>query len=429
MNAVEWVDVGGFDLSCQTRLMIDAGAVADYSAVLAEGGELPPGEAFRDGDGTLFLSSGFHRRAAYQRAGLRTMPVVVRPGGRWEALCFGVQDNAGHVGVRLSRADRREAVKRLLLARPESSNAAVAEAARVSDKTVAAVRSGLEATSEIPESAIRAGRDGRMVNTANVGARPKMTSEIPESTAVDDVDKQGGSAAGESVLAENMPSTERPRRFLDAPLESRRTACNNWWDILQTHVLLLDTAGWSVPTIAETLGVTEREVVAILDPQPPEQDFGHGHFGDPVSLSQRYRNAVRERIAFMMMWGYDRAKDAAEREGFGGIEGELDSLRRQWERQYERLKGSEADIIEGFRLDGERYGEGDLMAASAAFCVMDDVRFAFLIDPHASYCRNVFLMVLVEKRGIIKKVLEKRGGNNDGEESQGATGGGVGVAG
>ncbi len=180
-SAVVAVKLCEFDLSCQTRANIDAGAVADYEHVLREGGELPAVVAFRDSDGTLRLSSGFHRRLAYSRAGRETIPTVVRDGGSWEALSFGVRDNAKHVGVRLSRQDRREAATRLLRERPNASDRAIAELAGMSPSTVGSIR----ATVQLHSQAVRVGKDGRAVDVSAIGKSPSLASdEAPGVVAV-----------------------------------------------------------------------------------------------------------------------------------------------------------------------------------------------------------------------------------------------------
>jgi hypothetical protein len=61
----------------------------------------------------------------------------------------------------LTGAQKREIVAALLKAKPERSDNATAKIAKVSDKTVTAVRNELETTSEIPKLDARVGSDGR----------------------------------------------------------------------------------------------------------------------------------------------------------------------------------------------------------------------------------------------------------------------------
>ena len=110
-RTTEQVELSRLDLQCQTRATIDAEAVR-YAESIRNGVELPPGLVFRDTDGKLYLSSGFHRRLAYQAAG-RSHAGTDPP----EPVCGdsgGIEDNLKHVGVRLSVADRRQAAGQLL---------------------------------------------------------------------------------------------------------------------------------------------------------------------------------------------------------------------------------------------------------------------------------------------------------------------------
>ena len=75
----------------------------------------------------LILSCGFHRRLAYKAAGADQMPLKIREGGLLDAIRAGIEDNRKHVGVRLTRADRRRAVEAVLKAEPSLSDRMVAE--------------------------------------------------------------------------------------------------------------------------------------------------------------------------------------------------------------------------------------------------------------------------------------------------------------
>lgn len=68
---------------------------------------------------------------------------------------------AGIVGRPFDRADRRAAIKAVLVSRPGVSNRAIAANLGVDHKTVAAVREVAEATGEIPQFETRKGKDGK----------------------------------------------------------------------------------------------------------------------------------------------------------------------------------------------------------------------------------------------------------------------------
>jgi len=61
----------------------------------------------------------------------------------------------------LTADDKRKTIEAILKAAPEKSNLAIAKTAKVSDKTVSAVRAKLEATSEIPKLEKTTGADGK----------------------------------------------------------------------------------------------------------------------------------------------------------------------------------------------------------------------------------------------------------------------------
>lgn len=75
----------------------------------------------------------------------------------------------------LSREQVRELIARRLRARPDDANRVIGEAVGADDKTVEHVRAGLEATAEIPQSAVRRGKGGRY--------RPVPSRGIPRPTA------------------------------------------------------------------------------------------------------------------------------------------------------------------------------------------------------------------------------------------------------
>jgi hypothetical protein len=101
------------DLTIQQRVELDAATVADYAALYREGHDLGRITVFADeAAGCYWLSDGFHRRAAAQQAGLTTLPAVVYPGGRREALLYATSCNLH--GKARSNADKKKSVLTLL---------------------------------------------------------------------------------------------------------------------------------------------------------------------------------------------------------------------------------------------------------------------------------------------------------------------------
>lgn len=223
-GTTEQVEFSRLDLQCQTRATIDAEAVRDYTESIRNGVELPPGLVFRDTDGKLYLSSGFHRRLAYQAAGRSTMPALIRQGSRFAAIRAGIEDNLKHVGVRLSVADRRQAAGQLLRERPDFADRLVAKWVGLAPTTVAKVRSGLGTTVQNGQSNVRVGRDGRAINTAKLGSKPRPASDVQPERSSQDQASAGSSQADKKpveaapVLADEQ-TTERLTADPDVPTE------------------------------------------------------------------------------------------------------------------------------------------------------------------------------------------------------------------
>lgn len=134
------------------------------------------------------ILDGWHRYRACIRAGVvpRFEPfncvvqAAAEGAGRTMAEAeFVVAQNAHR--RHLTSVQRRAIVAAMLKAAPQRSNATVAAATRVSDKTVAAVRATLESTSEIPKLAKTTGRDGKARPSKNT--KPvidhRLTAALP----------------------------------------------------------------------------------------------------------------------------------------------------------------------------------------------------------------------------------------------------------
>lgn len=158
------------DGGTQPRGAMDMIAIGEYADAIAEGAQFPPVVVFHDG-ATYWLADGFHRRAAYERNGALTIPAEVRQGTQRDAILYSVGANSTH-GLRRSNADKRRAIERLLHD-PEWvqwSDHEIARRTGTDHKTVGSVRANLAGTGEIPQSTIRKGADGRVIDTANIGS-------------------------------------------------------------------------------------------------------------------------------------------------------------------------------------------------------------------------------------------------------------------
>ena len=140
----------------QIRAGMDDPTVSRYEELIAEGrdlGQLTVWEA----EGAHILIDGFHRMTALQRVG--AIDAVCKPfcGTKAEALIAACLCNSRH-GLHLSSADRRSAIKALVEAQSDLSNASIAEAVGCSDHSVKAVRESLGPGSQ---SARVRGKDGK----------------------------------------------------------------------------------------------------------------------------------------------------------------------------------------------------------------------------------------------------------------------------
>jgi hypothetical protein len=168
------------DPATQPRLGLDLTVVADYAEAMAGGATFPPVVVYSDGK-RYWLADGWHRVAGARQAGLEEVKADVREGGRDEAQWHAVSANQTH-GLRRKREDVQRAIE-LALRNPRGagqSNRQIAAHVGCDDKTVGAVRAGLEATAEIPQSTARRGRDGRVIDTARIGRpSPLLTQTLP----------------------------------------------------------------------------------------------------------------------------------------------------------------------------------------------------------------------------------------------------------
>lgn len=153
---------------------LDQEAVLDYAAHIDD---LPPMVVFKiPGEDGYLLAAGFHRIAAHRLAGATHGRVIVREGSRADAAEYADLDNLRH-GLQLSRAERREVIRRQLKRHPDWSDVRLASACFTTDKTVRSVREALEQTSEIPRLDVLVGADG--IERPRTVSRPTPPPEPP----------------------------------------------------------------------------------------------------------------------------------------------------------------------------------------------------------------------------------------------------------
>lgn len=201
------------DGGTQVRESMNPTTVQDYKDALLNGDEFPPVTVFHDGE-VYWLADGFHRLLAHEAAGLVDILAEIHEGTKRDALLFAVGANASH-GLQRTNKDKRRAVEILL--RDEEwaskSDRQIAEKAAVTHPTVAKVRA--ELTGKDFQSTERTGKDGRVINTANIGkVKPQPAEETPPAP----VTRSPGQLAEEKIRAATT------RQELDAAYQEASNA-------------------------------------------------------------------------------------------------------------------------------------------------------------------------------------------------------------
>lgn len=275
-------------ITCDDRAQVrvqplDPATVDAYAEAMRAGAKFPPVIVFFDGK-AHWLADGFHRVAAAREAGKREVPADIREGGLREAILHAVSANDKH-GLRRNNKDKRHAVEILLRDKEwaAKSDRKIAELAAVSNKFVGDIRK--EVTVNGTQSPKRTGKDGRTINTTNIGkAKPKAASK-PGKAATPTTPTRGKAtpaspppeaAAGPLDLAPVPPPTvgEAPaapapfvtlwtshaRAALAAVMAFERARIAQAMCIPEAHVTEADALWWVVDWACTTRGITpDRE--------------------------------------------------------------------------------------------------------------------------------------------------------------------------
>lgn len=158
---------------------INAEVVEDYTLEYIQSAVFPPLTVYRDDD-VYWVVDGRHRLEAARRAGRLTITCQVYDGdfelARWQSLHANTTN-----GLRRSHRDTQEAISRALQ-HPlgvKLSDSQIAVHVGCSSPTVRKYREQLEADSKILKSDQRMGRDGRTIQTANIGKRENSVRITP----------------------------------------------------------------------------------------------------------------------------------------------------------------------------------------------------------------------------------------------------------
>jgi hypothetical protein len=137
---------------------VDAERVSAFAELLShDSGALPPSVCVRDENGVLLLADGHHRAPAYERlpALAQAVPVLVRecPSGRSamdDAYELALECSA-KTSLPLTQAEKRAAIRRLILERMDATDREIARLVGVSHPTVGAQRRAIGASTLDPE--------------------------------------------------------------------------------------------------------------------------------------------------------------------------------------------------------------------------------------------------------------------------------------
>lgn len=171
------------DMGTQTREAVDDDVVLEYAAAMEAGAKFPPIVVFYiEAQGEYVLVDGYHRLLAHRRVWPeRAIDAEVLEGNLYDAQWYSYSANKTH-GVRRNNPDKVRAVKAALL-HPhgaEMSDRQIAEHVGVSNDMVSRHRKSMEHEGSLSENDSRTGRDGRTINTSNIGNQPEPVQYEPQ---------------------------------------------------------------------------------------------------------------------------------------------------------------------------------------------------------------------------------------------------------
>ena len=131
------IELPRIDADTQSRIKINDDVVEEYADIIAESNgdwPFPPIDVFHDGT-DYYTGNGFHRLLGALRTKRGSIPCRIHTGTARDARIFGMTANDKQ-GLRMTRADKRACVEWLLDKGGKMTQAAIAEAAGVTSRTV-----------------------------------------------------------------------------------------------------------------------------------------------------------------------------------------------------------------------------------------------------------------------------------------------------
>jgi len=203
--SIESITIGD---EIQQRVSLNQECIEEYAEEIRKGTRFPALAVFFDGERYL-LADGLHRLLAYKQAGVTTVEVIVHEGGVREATLYAAGANSDH-GLRRTNADKRKAVTTLLFDKEWTSwsDAAIAEQCRVSSAFVGKLRNEMTLNG-LESSPIRIGKDGRTIDTSNIGSRAESGGQNePQGVTVEGASEPSAEDSRTVVAAgDNVPQS------------------------------------------------------------------------------------------------------------------------------------------------------------------------------------------------------------------------------
>lgn len=218
------------DGDTQSRIELDQDVIRDYADQMSSKVEFPPLLVVFDG-ASYWLVDGFHRRWAAIKAKLQKFKCAVVQGTRDDARWMSYAVNKDH-GLPRSTADKQKAVIQALK-HPngeKKSDSQIAAHVGVAIPTVSRHRKQLESTLTILKSPERAGRDGRTINTANIGkSRPGRATGLPSRPPKVDLTPQP-TVNGKHKERPEPTAFDHLKYWWNEANETQRCLFRNWID-------------------------------------------------------------------------------------------------------------------------------------------------------------------------------------------------------
>ena len=212
------------DGGTQSRVKIIQEAVDEYAESLKNGARFPPVLAYYDGI-KYYLTDGFHRFFAHQKAGIKDIDVQIVNGTLRDAILRSFSVNSEN-GRHRSNEDKRNAVQAMLddFEWQFWNNTEIAKACRVSETLVVSMRNGVK------PDVVKVRRNGKVFERKAKYEKPE--AEESEHDATSDVIK--------SLADENDKLKDRLAVAVYAADESEKKLAENTIAQLREDIRLLE---------------------------------------------------------------------------------------------------------------------------------------------------------------------------------------------